>query len=68
VGKAIPAGGRIGATGNNEIGQELFRRLGEHAESIKAATNLEITDFTCQYLVVEHLLIALAEHTLINQY
>ena len=68
VGKAVPKGGRIGATANNDTGPELYGRLNEHAESIKSATNLELSDFTCRYLPVEHLFIALAEHTLINQY
>ncbi len=68
VGKAVPKGGRIGVAGNNETGQELYHRLKEHADSIQAATNLHLGDFSCRYLAVEHLFIGLAEHTLINAY
>lgn len=68
AGKAVPKGGRIGAAVENLSGQELYGRLVEHAQSIQAAENLSLSDFTCRYLPVEHLFIALAEHTLINLY
>lgn len=43
VGKAVPPGARKGNFGlNSDPGQALFRRLKEHAESIRLATNLEV--------------------------
>ena len=45
VGKAIPAGGRKGKFDYSVRGNSLYRRLCEHAESIKAASNLDIEDF-----------------------
>lgn len=69
VGKAIPLGGRKGMqVGVGMPGVPLFNRLAEHAESIRVATNLELIDFQCRYLVVEELFIELAERTLIQTY
>jgi hypothetical protein len=69
VGKAIPAGGRRGAS--VEVGpatRALFRRLKEHAESIEAATNLELSDFACRFLVVDDIWIPLGESLLIAKF
>lgn len=69
VGKAIPLGGRKGVrlvAGNT--GAPLYNRLTEHADSIRAATNLELDHFRCRYLVVEELFIELAERSLIQTY
>ncbi len=54
IGKAIPAGGRKGALDpNTKAGPVLFRRLGEHADSIRQANgNLKPEDFYCRYLLV----------------
>ncbi len=69
VGKAIPAGGRKGqASGANAAGQSLFGRLIEHARSIDAATNLNLADFACRYLVVTPLWISMAERFLIENF
>lgn len=70
VGKAIPAGGRKGA---NPIdaglrSTALHKRLKEHAESIKATSNLDIADFLCRYLVVDDIWIPLAESLLIANF
>ncbi|HLY30580.1 MAG TPA: Eco29kI family restriction endonuclease [Ktedonobacterales bacterium] len=67
IGKAIPKGGRIGIS-DGASSQGLYDRLREHADSITAASNLELDDFACRYLAIEHLFISLAEHTLINRY
>ena len=69
VGKAVPAGARKGggaATGT--VGKPLFNRLSEHAESIRAVSNLDINDFTCRFLVVDDIWIPLGESLLIARY
>jgi len=69
VGKAVPAGARKGGLGLEvEHGQALYRRLVEHAESIKAARNLEGGDFFCRFLVVDDIWIPLAESMLIERF
>lgn len=69
VGKAVPAGARKGGFGlGADPGQVLFRRLSEHAASIEQASNLELSDFPCRFLVVEDIWIPLAESLLIETY
>lgn len=68
VGKAIPQGGRKGlATLVNRPSRVLFRRLNEHAESIRA-TDLDLNDFTCRYLAVDDIWIPLGESLLIARF
>lgn len=55
AGKAIPAGTRKGGRGTSAGGTPLFRRLGQHAESLTRVENLALADFACRYLVVEHI-------------
>lgn len=69
VGKAIPAGARKGGLGLDcDPGTVLYKRLSEHAESIKMVNNLRIEDFACRYLAVDDIWIPLAESTLIEMY
>ena len=69
VGKAIPAGGRKGGIGlNASPGTVLYRRLIEHAESIRYALNLDIEHFRCRFLVVDDIWIPLAESLLIQTF
>lgn len=68
VGKAIPAGGRKGRIDYSAQGNPLYKRLCEHAESIKSASNLDINDFYCRYLVVDDIWIPLAETLLISMF
>jgi hypothetical protein len=69
VGKAVPAGARKGGFGLEiEHGQALYKRLFEHAESIKATRNLELNDFFCRFLVVDDIWIPLAESVLIERF
>ena len=69
VGKAIPAGGRKGASLTSEAtSNALFSRLKEHAESIQATENLCINDFLCRYLVVDDIWIPLGEALLIAKF
>lgn len=74
VGKAIRKGGRKGVAvleDEDEApkGRELFSRVKEHADSIKAAsTTLAIEDFHCRYLVVDEIWIPLGENLLISRF
>ena len=69
VGKAVPAGARKGGSGlNPNPGTVLFRRLNEHAQSIRDATNLALDDFWCRYLVVDDIWIPLGESLLIQRF
>ncbi len=69
VGKAVPPGARKGGYGlGDDPGRALFKRLGEHAESIEQAENLDLADFRCRFLVVEDIWIPLAESLLIEMF
>jgi hypothetical protein len=69
IGKAVPSGARKGGLGLEvEHGQVLFKRLAEHADSIKSANNLELMDFCCRYLAVDDVWIPLAESMLIERF
>jgi hypothetical protein len=69
VGKAIPAGARKGgALADPLASKSLFSRLGEHAESIKAATNVELDDFVCRYLIIDEIWIPLGESLMIARF
>ena len=46
----------------------LFKRLCEHAESIRAASNVNIADFHCRHLVVDDIWIPLGESLLIARF
>lgn len=68
VGKAIPAGGRKGASlSTTPKTLALWTRLREHADSIRA-TKLRIEDFQCRYLVVDDIWIPLGESLLIAKF
>jgi hypothetical protein len=67
VGKAIPAGGRKGLEGFDvPHGHVLSNRISEHADSIRAAENLSLSDFRCRWLVVDEVFIPLGESLLIS--
>ncbi len=68
VGKAVPAGARKGGVGKVGATKSLFKRLQEHAESISLASNLDLQDFWCRYLVVEDIWIPLGESLLISKF
>jgi hypothetical protein len=69
VGKAVPQGARKGGAGLlNTDRRALYNRLAQHSKSIEQAQNLEISDFTCRYLVVVPVWIALAERFLIEHF
>lgn len=68
VGKAVPAGARMGASLELAAGRVLCKRLKEHADSIKAVTNLNIDDFYCRFLVVDDIWIPLGESLIIARF
>jgi hypothetical protein len=68
-GKAIPAGGRKGASLTTVTATKaLYGRLAEHANSVAEATNLELSDFFCRFLVVDDIWIPLGESLLITKF
>jgi len=68
VGKAVPAGSRMGGGLELAQGKVLHKRLKEHADSIKVVENLNISDFYCQFLVVDDIWIALGEALMIARF
>ena len=69
VGKAVPEGARKGGFGLDlPAGAVLFNRLNEHATSIRQAQNLDLSDFSCRYLVVDDIWIPLGEALLIQRF
>lgn len=70
VGKAIPTGARKGGGKGESDGpsKSLVGRLRDHAKSIRAATDLDIRDFMCRYLVVDDIWIPLGESLLIARF
>lgn len=67
VGKAVPSGARRGVAVSTG-GTPLFSRLNQHANSLSAATNLDIEDFYARWLVTEPIWIPLGESILIGRF
>lgn len=68
VGKAVPKGARKGGDLEASPGQVLFKRLIQHKRSIEEASNLDIADFHCRYLIVDDIWIPLGESLLIAKF
>lgn len=70
VGKGIPKGGRKGVVDADQAERStaLSGRLLEHQKSIEQATNLELSDFQCRYLIVDDVWIPLGESLLIQRF
>lgn len=79
VGKAVPAGARKGGLGlDANPGQVLYKRLREHADSIRQVQEessrrghlhqLRLEHFFCRYLLVDDIWIPLGEAMLIEQF
>lgn len=69
VGKAVPEGARKGGQGEDvNPGTALYKRLNDHAKSITAAINLELSDFYCRFLSVDDIWIPLTESLLIERF
>jgi hypothetical protein len=69
VGKAVPEGARKGGFGLDASPRRvLYRRLVQHADSIKqASSTLQLEDFACRYLAVDDIWIPLGENMLIER-
>ncbi len=70
VGKAVPAGARKGGfDAEASPGTVLYKRLVEHADSIRqASSTLRLEDFSCRYLAVDDIWIPLGESLLIERF
>lgn len=68
VGKAVPKGTRKGADLEANPGKVLCNRLKQHAKSIEEASNLQIADFYCRYLIVDDIWIPLGESLIIAKF
>lgn len=68
VGKAVPKGARKGGDLEASPGKVLFNRLTQHKRSIEEASNLDIADFHCRYLIVDDIWIPLGESLLIAKF
>jgi hypothetical protein len=67
VGKAVPKGGRQGLdVGQDPNNTAVWSRLGQHAKSVEAATNLDVADFHARWLIVDDIWIALGESALLR--
>lgn len=68
VGKAVPAGSRKGGDLEANPGKVLFNRLKQHRRSLEEASNLDLGDFHCRYLLVDDIWIPLGESLLIAKF
>ena len=69
VGKAVPDGARKGGSLPGEApGTAVYDRLKKHAQSIRAAENLDLNDFKCRFLSVDSIWIPLGETLLIDRF
>ena len=69
VGKAVPSGSRRGANlATTSTGRWLFSRISEHRDSLRAAQNLDVADFSVRYLAVDDIWIPLGEALLISMF
>ncbi len=69
VGKAEPKGARKGLVDPSaSAGPVLFKRIGDHAKSIQAASNLNVEDFRVRLLIVEDIFIGMTEQLLIQEF
>lgn len=70
VGKAVPFGWRTSRQHKTSMAA-LYRRRREHARSLQQATNLEVSDFQCRFMIlggVESDLVIPVEAELIRNY
>jgi len=68
VGKAVPEGTRKGGILEADPKKALWKRLREHIGSIEEASNLDISDFYCRYLIIDDFWITLGESLLIAKF
>ncbi|GLS27716.1 Eco29kI family restriction endonuclease [Marinibactrum halimedae] len=68
VGKAVPTGWRTGVI-SKPLEKKLKSRLSEHARSINAASNLNLSDFECKFAIIPNdlaAIISVIESTMIQ--
>lgn len=68
VGKAVPKGARKGGDLSADPGGVLYSRLMQHLRSLQDAQNLDASDFSCRYLIVDDIWIPLGESLLIAKF
>ena len=68
VGKADLPGKRQGRRAGKAPRPVLHSRLREHAQTIRHADNLSLSDFRCRWLVLDPVWISLTEQVLIAEY
>ncbi|TVP76074.1 MAG: Eco29kI family restriction endonuclease [Puniceicoccaceae bacterium] len=69
VGKAIPKGGRKGASADASLDSSaMSKRLQEHKVSIEAVKSLRVEDFSYRSLVVDDIWISLGETLVIQRF
>jgi len=68
VGKAVPKGARKGGDLEANPGRVLYNRLTQHIKSIEDASNLDLVDFYCRFLIVDDIWIPLGESLLIAKF
>lgn len=68
VGKADPKGGRRGGEWDAPSGIALSDRLRKHSNSIAQASNLNLANFRCRFLVLDDVWVRMAERMLISWY
>lgn len=69
VGKAVPKGGRRGLeSASHSSTRALADRIRQHAASVRAANNLDSSDFSVRWLVIEDIWIPLGESALIREH
>ena len=56
VGKAVPKGWRQSRTADtlDSHSSELWSRIKQHSRSIEAVSNLRLSDFSCRFMICEH--------------
>jgi hypothetical protein len=69
IGRSVSQGARKGKKKfDDPPGRVLFNRLRIHAQSIDQATNLDVRDFLCRYIIIDEIWVPLAESLLITTY
>lgn len=66
IGKAAGQSAKQGFNPNGSGKRKLYGRIADHARSIEAVDNLDVSEFMCRYLVLNDAYIALAESVMIR--
>ncbi|MFN7180013.1 Eco29kI family restriction endonuclease [Hyphomonas sp.] len=66
IGKAVAQNAKQGFSPAGGAGKKLYDRIHNHAKSINQASNLELDDFRCRFLVLNDAYITLAESVMIR--